>query len=310
MAHNTTNEKNYPQPLGTFDMKVLILGAAGMLGQALVQESQKRQHLTLAADLHKTPLNFDITNDNELTNIIKKNTPDIVINTIAIVSHDNCEKNPGLAYQVNARPASIIAHLAKQLDFYFVHISTDHFYTKDKNMKHVETSRIYLLNEYARTKYIAECFAKLTTNSLIVRTNIVGFRNDPTRKTFVEWALEMLKSKQPITLFNDYYVSSIDVQTFSKVLFDTIDHRYQGTINIASQEVFTKQTFIETLAAKFKYNISRASIGSIHMLPGKRAESCGLDSSKVENLLNYKLPNLDQIIQNLVNEYQEKKYEL
>lgn len=290
-------------------MKILILGAAGMLGKALVSEAKTRKLVAFDADQCNATFCFDITKDEELTSLIKTTNPDILINTVAIVSHDICEKNRSKAYMVNARPASIIAQLAKKMHFFNIHISTDHFYTNDKEKKHTEDDPVCLLNEYARTKYIAECFALTHKKSLVIRTNIVGFRNDPERPTFVEWVIKSLQNKTSMTLFNDYYTSSIDVKTFSKILFDLIEKKIYGTLNIAAQDVSSKQMFIESLAQQFNPSLKNCSIGSVRALPGTRAESAGLDVTKAETLLAYKLPTSEQVINNLVKEYQEKQRE-
>lgn len=301
--HDRSNE-TYDQE--AIAVKVLILGAAGMLGRTLVTEAKKRNFQTFDADQHNASLLFDITEDQAVKALIRQINPNILINTVAMVSHNTCENNPANAYLVNARPASIIAQLAKEQNFYNIHISTDHFYTNDKNKKHTESDDVCLVNEYARTKYAAECFALTYAQSLVVRTNIVGFRNEPERATFVEWVIQSLKTEAPITLFDDYYTSSIDVTTFSKILFDIIGAKKQyGLLNIACREATTKQKFIEQFAQKLDSPLINASTGSVHALPGLRAESSGLDVTKAERITNYKLPTLDQVLDKLANEYLE-----
>ena len=55
-----------------------------------------------------------------------------------------------------------------------------------------------ILNNYAKTKYEGELFAQKYSNSLILRTNITGIRENSNSATFLEWLLESIISKKHI----------------------------------------------------------------------------------------------------------------
>jgi len=76
--------------------------------------------------------NLDIKNGEKLIECFKLESPDVIINTASIVDIEFCEKNKGEAYLINSRPSSIIADYCYKNNIYFVQISTDHYYTKDK----------------------------------------------------------------------------------------------------------------------------------------------------------------------------------
>ena len=286
--------------------RYLILGSKGMLGKALVKECINRNFFTFEADIQSSSLKFNIKNDNSIIALIKKTKPTVVINTVAIVNLKRCDESPDEAYLVNARPAAILASLSKALNFKFIHISTDHFFCGNEDKKHSETASVTLLNEYARSKYVAELFALINPESLVVRTNIVGFRNTPERPTFIEWLIKSLKENMPLHLFNDYYTSSIDVTSFSKILLDLISLGSSGIINIASPDVSSKKSFVEAFAKELCLYPLKFTISSIKKLPnGPRAESLGLDVSYAEKLLGYQFPKLEQVVKNLVHEYRK-----
>ncbi|MCK4264790.1 sugar nucleotide-binding protein [Candidatus Babeliales bacterium] len=288
-------------------MKVLIIGSSGMLGKALVREAKFRTFECFGVDLEDADYNINITSYLKLKELISYLQPNLIINTVAIVNLLECENNPEKAYNVNAKPAKFLADLSRSTNAYFIHISTDHFYSGDKGSLHKEENRISLFNEYAKTKYVAEEYALSNPSALIVRTNIIGFRYKE-NKTFLEWVLDSLENKKHMILFEDFYTSSIDVKQFSKALFDLIDKRPKGVLNLASSEVFSKKRFIQSLASVVGYDLSNTSTGSIFSLNDGiiRAESLGLDVSIAERLLEYKLPNLDQVIQSIVSEFNER----
>ena len=289
-------------------MKILIFGSTGMLGKKLYVAAQKRKHLVKGIARSGTDYALDIRDAKEIKEIIVENNPDIIINTIAITNIDYCENYYEDAYSVNTRPASFLAEISSNLGIYLIQISSDHYYTGDGLKLHDENYPVTLVNEYARTKFLAECLIRTYTKSLVVRTNIVGFKGAKENPTFIEWCISMLINKTPSILFDDFYTSSIDVGTFSEILLDLIDMNITGIINISSRDVTSKRIFIETFAEKLELDFSHTTSGSVCELKGvKRAESLGLDVCKVEKLLGYRMPDLHEVIKNLVTEFQGLK---
>jgi len=287
-------------------MKVLVIGSTGMLGQALMCEMKTRSIDVIGIAHSGADISCDIVDVQTLSNIILSIKPQIIINSAAMVSLAKCEEKPDYAYLVNARPAFILSEIARKSGIYFVQISTDHYYTGDCNIIHTEDHPIRLMNEYARTKYAAEKFALTNPNALVVRTNIVGFRNKIETPTFVEWVIQNIEKNSPITLFDDYFTSSIHVTQFSSALLDIIEKRPSGVLNLASREVFSKKTFICALAKKMGYSLTNVKIGSVFdAADASRAESLGLDVGKAEAILGYELPTLDEVITSIVEEYED-----
>ena len=57
----------------------------------------------------------------------------------------------------------------------------------------------------------------------------------------------------------------------------------------------------ETLALP----LTEPNFGSVSQLASKRADSLGLDVSRAENILEYKLPDLEAVIEQIKEEYYE-----
>jgi dTDP-4-dehydrorhamnose reductase len=290
---------------------VLILGASGMLGQALMRACRLRSldAVGIARRAHPlVDLALDNLDDAALTQAIVQTRPGVVINAAALVNLTACEADPGAAYRINARLPALLANLSREHGFQLVQISTDHFFAGDGAALHDETAQIQLLNEYARTKFAGEAFALTAPCAWVLRTNLVGFRGDPEQPTFAEWALDGLTRRQPMTLFADYFTSSIAVQLFSDLLLDALPKRPSGLLNLASREAISKQTFIESLAQAAGLDASACSIGSVAALPGaRRADSLGLDVRRAETLLGRAMPTLSDTIAVLMAEYNERK---
>ena len=285
-------------------MRIGILGITGLLGNALKHELLKRGYEFIGVARSNADVCFDITSNKDLEDFVREYKFDVIINTCAIVNHSLCDNNPEAAYCTNARPNALLAELSKELGFKLVFISTDGYFCGDKDCKHDETSEVKLLNEYARTKFAGECFTLTNPNSLVVRTNIIGFKGTG-QPTFLEWVINSLKNKEKMTLFDDYYTSSITVTQFSKALFDLLPKNPTGILNLASSEVFSKAKFINCLSDVLELPLIEPKIGSVSQLASKRADSLGLDVSKAERMLGYKLPDLSAVIKQIKEEYDE-----
>ncbi|AZS17582.1 sugar nucleotide-binding protein [Paenibacillus lutimineralis] len=289
------------------NMRVLLFGATGMLGQAIRKEAIRRGHILFGAARNGEEINVDVNNPVDIITAINEVSPDVIINAAALVNLSECENDPGKAYLVNARPASILSRISLERKIYLIQISTDHYYANDGDNLHQETATIKLVNEYARSKYAGELFALTSPYALVVRTNIVGFRRKLGAPTFIEWVIDSLKNKKQMSLFYDFYTSSIAVSQFSTILFDIIHlNNVYGVFNIASRGVHSKKDFIEALANRFEYQIENPLYCSVHeMSTIQRADSLGLDVSKAEKLLGYYFPEMDQVIDALYLESEE-----
>jgi dTDP-4-dehydrorhamnose reductase len=285
---------------------VVILGSTGMLGQALMSTAKANNIKVTGVARSNADINLDVVDSDKLTLFLRRKKPKIIINCVAITDINLCERDAELAYQVNAHLVSVLVDICRELGVYLIHISTDHFFVNDGSEKHDEESHVVLVNNYAKTKYKGERFALGYDKSLVIRTNIVGFRNQK-KPTFIEWILSSLQGDKEITVFQDFFTSSIDVDNFSKIIFKIITESHIfGLFNIASSEVLNKAEFITKFSYRFGYEKSNFNLGFVKSINGvKRAESLGLNVSKIEKLTNSTMPTADEVIESLYNKKKE-----
>ncbi len=288
--------------------RFLILGSTGMLGQALVRLLRSRGRDVLGVARRGADVNLDLTQPQQLTGRVEQLAPDAIINCAVCVDLGACEENPGYAYLLNTRLVGSLARACRQSKTWLVQISTDHYFSGDGPEKHDETARVNLCNEYATSKYLAEGLALTHDYALVVRTNIVGFCGRPGRPTFVEWAISALRNNARPTLFRDYFTSSIDVGSFSLAVFELLERKATGLLNVAAREVSSKKQFVEALAGQLALPLDGVHSGSVRQCSDlQRNESCGLDVSRAEALLGYALPGRVEVAANLARAYLENR---
>lgn len=287
--------------------RVLIFGAAGMVGQALVAEAARRGMVVIGAGRSGVDIRVEITDDAALERAIEQATPSLIINGAAIVDLAACEADPEAAQRVNAGAVGVMASAAEKVGAKFVQISTDHYFTGDGASLHDEAAPVSLINEYAKSKFAGEAQAMRNAKALVLRTNVTGFRGDPARPTFIEWAIDAIMSGQtdtahPLTGFGDYYASTMDTGRFASALFDLVEAGAVGVLNVASREVTTKFAFLQSIAEGLGLDPAIIVEGSVSGQIPRRAESLGLDVSKAEAMLGYRLPSLSDVVTALLNQ--------
>lgn len=276
-----------------------------MLGRVLVREVRTRGYDLVRVGRSNADIIVDVRDDNTLGDVIRSNSPDVLVNCAAIVDMGLCEQNPLLAWQVNARSVGVMAEACRDADSRFMQVSTDHYFTGGHDWQNDEFAPVTLFNEYARSKYAGESFASICPRYLVLRTNVVGFKGGGST-TFAEWAYNAVKNGEEMTLFKDSFVSSIDVTSFCRSMIDMALLDVCGLFNLSSSEVFSKQRLIEAIAESLNVQLVRAKIGSVRELAVPRAESCGLDVRRAENALGYRLPDLACVVDNLTEEWKRK----
>src|SRR5215813_5664729 len=105
-------------------MKVAVIGGNGQLGSDVLSAFLKNDDNAIALS-HE---DVDITSIESLQKALNGIAPAVIVNTAAMHHVENCEKNPLLAYQVNALAARNLAIVAKELDVKLVHVSTDYVF--------------------------------------------------------------------------------------------------------------------------------------------------------------------------------------
>jgi dTDP-4-dehydrorhamnose reductase len=148
-------------------MKIVITGAAGQLGQALVDEAGRRGWEGRATDLP----DLDITDTGEILDYLGRERPQAVLNAAAATRVDDLETDADLALTVNSLGPRNLAVACRVLGIKLVHVSTDYIFDGAKAGPYVEWDEPRPLSVYGLSKLLGERYIReQCPEHFIVRT--------------------------------------------------------------------------------------------------------------------------------------------
>ena len=178
-------------------MKLLVTGAGGMLGRAVVECATRLGHDVHAASRAE----LDITDAEATRRALLAWRPRAVVNCAAYTDVDGAESDRADAERVNAGGAGNVAAAAAEAGARIVHISTDYVFDGAKREPWVESDPVAALGVYGETKLAGErAVAAANPGHVIVRTSWLfgaGGRN------FVDTMLTLGAQREELEVVTD-----------------------------------------------------------------------------------------------------------
>lgn len=179
-------------------MRVLVLGASGMLGNAVLRlfaqspEYQTFGSVRSSGALHLIPKDLhpniitgvDVESFDSLTRLFGDVHPNVVINCIGLVKQLAEADDPLAAIPINALLPHRLARLCEVAGARLVHMSTDCVFSGTKGM-YTEADVSDAKDIYGRSKYLGEVDYP---HAITLRTSIIGHELDGAR-SLVGWFL-------------------------------------------------------------------------------------------------------------------------
>ena len=128
-------------------MKILITGVNGQVGHALMHELSEHELIGL------TRQKCDLTNLDQIKQVIDHHQPELIINPAAYTKVDQAEEEPELAFQINRDAPKVMAEKAREYNIPLIHLSTDYVFDGENKGAYEEDDRTHPLGVYSQTKW-------------------------------------------------------------------------------------------------------------------------------------------------------------
>jgi dTDP-4-dehydrorhamnose reductase len=178
-------------------MKLLVTGAAGMLGHDVMLAAGNAGHDVVGYGRAE----LDVTDPAALARKFDLERPDIVINCAAWTDVDGAETSEEAAFAINGKGAGNVAAAANEVEARVVHVSTDYVFDGAKGAPYVESDQPAPLSAYARTKLAGEeAVAAANKRHFIVRSaGLFGIAG----RNFVDTMLRLSEAQNEVTVVRD-----------------------------------------------------------------------------------------------------------
>ncbi|MEO8231638.1 MAG: dTDP-4-dehydrorhamnose reductase [Ignavibacteriota bacterium] len=292
--------------------RILVVGANGMLGQRVIEFYSPLNDVELLAASVEDKFVFeklayiqcDISNRNEIKNIIKDFCPDFIINAAAFTNVDLSETERELAWKINVKGVEYLSEAARILDSHLIHISTDYIFD-GKSGPYLENAIPNPLGYYARTKLASENVLKISgTKHTILRTNVLYGTAKFSRPDFVKWVVDSLRAKKEIRIVDDQINNPTFIDDLVQGINKIVELRKEGIYNIGGNEFLSRYDFTIMIADYFNLDkslIKKIKTEELNQL-ARRPLKSGLITIKAQSELAYRPHTIIQTLELMKSE--------
>jgi dTDP-4-dehydrorhamnose reductase len=270
-------------------MKIVVTGAAGMLGKDVVDVLSKEKKLEIfPTDItplsHPNAFIVDLTDKADTLAALNKIHPDIIVHCAAIADVDLCEKKPDLAFKVHVNATENLAEYSNGRSK-LIYISTDSVYFDNSKGTFTETDRTNPINVYAKTKLQGEDVALRTNkNTFVLRTNIYGFPNRPKTQFLFDGALAKLHNNEVIKGYKNIFFNPLYTKQLAMIISKLMIGKGTGVINVGAKEKISKYEILLKFADVFGLDKTKI-IGEDAKFATIRPENTTMNTDKLQKLI-------------------------
>lgn len=182
--------------------KILVTGCNGQLGRAIRKEYKDAGVRFINTDVKESEgiVALDISDINQVMELIKSEKPDVIINCAAHTNVDACETQWDLAYKINAIGPRNLSIAANEVNAKMIHVSTDYVFEGNGEMPYKEFDIPNPVSAYGKTKLEGEKFVQQFANKyFILRTAWLYGEG----KNFVKTMLQLAETHNEVSVVCD-----------------------------------------------------------------------------------------------------------
>ena len=239
-------------------MRILVLGARGMLGTDILKEWQSDELIPAGS------AEADLRHFDEVERLVRKVRPDWIIVSAAYTDVDGCERNPELAFAVNAAGVENVARAARDTSAKIFLVSTDYVFDGKSNRPYETTDPVAPLNVYGASKAAGEeALRKNCPDWCVGRTSWLFGVNGP---SFPEKIIRASETRPELSVVNDQIGSPTYTRDLAGAIRDLVRKDARGMVHITNEGTCSWFDFAREI-------LSQCGRASVPVLPIATAQS-------------------------------------
>ena len=287
-------------------MNVLILGATGMIGSAMVNVLRRSENLHVLGttrdrkkhhDISEKSLEWvytsDLSNSDQMTRVFEVAQPDVVVNCAGLTKHLPGGNDPISALTMNALLPHRISKLCTISGARLIHISTDCVYSGSKG-NYTEECQSDALDIYGKTKYLGEVQCK---GVVTLRTSTIGHEIG-TKFGLLEWFL----GQNECFGYSKAIFSGLTTLEFAKIVRDMVipNTSLEGLYHVGG-EAIDKDTLLRLIAKIYKRRITVVTEENFMV-------NRSLNSNRFTEATGYLAPSWEELIEDMRKDFDIGEY--
>lgn len=233
--------------------KILVIGAKGMAGHMIYNyliETKLFDVYGMARNIQatKNTFNVDVSNTEQVEDVIHKRTFDYIVNCIGILNKD-AEDNPSKAIWFNSYFPHYLEDITKNTNSKVIHISTDCVFSGSKG-GYTEEDMKDGKGFYAQSKALGEIVNK---KDVTIRTSIIGPELNEKGIGLFHWFMS-----QPVTSnlmgYSKAFWSGLTTLELAKVIVEICKQDITGLIQVAPSEKIDKYSLLSLFNSIYRDN--------------------------------------------------------
>jgi dTDP-4-dehydrorhamnose reductase len=200
-------------------MKIVIVGAGGRLGAALVREYQDKFDIT-----GFNHAQLDLSNFDEIREKLSRTDFGVLINAAAFTNVDLCETQPDQAFRINTEAPGVLAKICREKNAKLIHFSTDYVFDGKKRAPYAEEDEANPISVYGESKLAGEKNVLGTENRhLIMRVSWVF---GPDRPSFIDGMIKRAQENEKVDAIADKF----STPTYTRDIAEMLPHFLDGAV--------------------------------------------------------------------------------
>ncbi len=197
-------------------MKIVILGAGGRLGAALLREYRDKFDV---AGFNHTQL--DLSDLGAVREKLQGISFDVLINAAGFTRVDLCETQPDRAFLINAEAPRVVAEICDETNARLIHFSTDYVFDGEKHEPYTEDDETDPISIYGESKLAGENNVRAVQDqNLVVRVSWVF---GPDRPSFIDAMVQQAQENDEVDAVADKFSTptyTLDIAAMLPQFFD------------------------------------------------------------------------------------------
>lgn len=214
-------------------MRILVLGATGMLGTDLLEEwhkNRRRRSDTRDDVIAAGSRDADIRDAEQVDALVRKSHPDWIVLSAAYTDVDGCETNRDLAFAVNAKGPENVARAAEKVRANVFLVSTDYVFDGKGTRPYETNDPVAPINVYGASKAAGEeALRNNCSKWCIGRTSwLFGVRGP----SFPDKILKAAVTRPELSVVNDQVGSPTYTRDLAGAIRNLVQKESSGIVHI------------------------------------------------------------------------------